>query len=274
MLDPSEWLEAAKALPIGGKTSIAHGCGSGKKLLIENKEAGWVAWCYRCSDKGFVPKPKPSLSERIARLREQRKVDQAAAATITPPKPIVLDMAEWPKAATSWLGGVGIDQWWAEHLGFYWNPRLERVVMPVLDGQKLCFWQARSFDPKRPKYLSPALAPGQPKPVYKAIPFRGEPDRSRLVLTEDILSAIKVGEVASAWSILGTSLTALRSAEIANYGASEVLVWLDPDEAGIKGRRRIVPELRSLGVNARAIRGATKDPKLYNQDEIRSIING
>lgn len=273
MIDPREWLEAAKALPEGTKSSIVHGCGSGRKLLIEHKPEGYACWCYRCSEGGWAPKPKPSLAERLAKLKVQKAADNSVKFSPTPPQPIEFNVAKWPVDARVWLFRCGIDEFWIGHLGFYWCDRIERVVMPVLDDLGLlCYWQARGFDPKRPKYLSQALPSGVAKPVYKAIPFRRAPCKSKtLVITEDILSAIKVGEQCDAWSILGTSLTALSEAEIANSGYSKVLVWLDPDEAGVHGRRKIVPQLRRLGINAKAVRSG-KDPKLYDFDEIRSFI--
>lgn len=272
MIDPAEWLEQAQKLPLGGRSAIKHSCGDGKKLVIDHKEHGWSCYCYRGCGTGFVPKPKPSLAERIAALSAKTREDKSAAASIKPPMPSVPAVDDWPDAAKVWLYKSGFDKDWIEGIGFYWCPRLERVVMPVLDDDgRLCFWQARSFDPTRPKYLSPGLEPGQAKPIYKAHPFRPDPDRNEniLCLTEDILSANKVGQCVTGWSILGTSLTPSAEAEIVKFGASRVWVWLDPDQAGINGRRKIVPQLRALGIDAKAVR-ADLDPKCYPLEQIRA----
>ena len=271
MIDPSEWLDKAKALPLGGKSLLSHSCGSGRKLLIEHKETGWAAWCYRCSLPGFVPKPKLTLSERIAALSAKIQVEKVAMQSIRPPMPMEVMPSLWPDKAKVWLYKAGFDNDWLQEIGFYWCPSLARIVMPVLcDQGKLCFWQARGFDPERPKYLSPALPAGMSKPVYRAFPARPDPERdaSILCLTEDILSANKVGQAVTGWSILGTSLTPQAEAQIVNFGASKVLVWLDPDGAGVNGRRKIVPQLRALGLDARAVR-ADLDPKCYPLDDIR-----
>jgi len=270
MIDPADWLELAKALPVGGKSSHVHNCGSGRKLLVEHKPNGYAAWCYRCGEPGFVPKARPPLAERIAALKERRDIDQKAVLTIKPPLPAVFDPREWPLEARVWLYKAGFDNDWIEDIGFYWHERLKRVVMPVLsDLNKLVFWQARGFDPAFAKYLSPELGADQHKPIYKAEPVRPvERDASVLCLTEDILSANKVGQVVTGWSLLGTKLNALSEAEIAKFGASKVLVWLDPDEAGVSGRRKIVPQLRARGIDAKAVR-ADLDPKLYPLEDIR-----
>lgn len=261
-LDPAEWLPLAQKLERGKKESHPHSCGDGNKLLVEHAENGFKAWCYRCSLSGFVAHPKPSLAERIAALREQRAADAEVEADPRPPMPADFNPSDWPNYARVWLYKSGLSNVVIKAHGIYWCGRIKRVVIPVLDGTKLIYWQARGFDPERPKYLNPKVD----KPIYKAGPYSG----TRIVLTEDILSALKVGQVASAWSILGTSLSPLRAAQIANLGVA-VDIWLDPDDAGRKGRRKIAAQLRALGVPVRIIR-AELDPKYYSLDQIKEIL--
>lgn len=261
-LDPAEWLHLAEQLERGGKAMHRHTCGDGNKLLVENADAGFKAWCYRCSIGGFKPHPQPSLSERIAALREQRSADQAVEADFRPPMPANFDPSTWPLEPRVWLYKCGLSNETIKSVGFYWCDRITRVVLPVLDGHKLVYWQARGFDPERPKYLNPKID----KPVYKSLPYCVGP----LILTEDILSAVKVGQVARAWSILGTALTASTATEIAELGVP-VLIWLDPDEAGRKGRRRIAAQLRAMGVSVRIVY-AEQDPKYYSLDQIKELI--
>lgn len=273
MIDPAEWLEQAKALPLGGKTQIAHSCGDGRKLLIEHKETGWACWCYRCSEAGFVGKPKPSLSERIAALRAQDQIAQQFSRSVRPPMPATWRVDDWPEKARVWLYKAGMDKDWIEEIGFYWCEPLGRVVMPVLDDKdRMIFWQARGFDPALPKYLSPAQPEGG-KPLYRAFPARPDPERDAevLCLTEDILSAVRVSSFCTAWSLLGTALSASAEAAILQSAPAQILVWLDPDSAGVAGRRKIVPQLRALGLNARAIR-ADLDPKCYSGAQIRARV--
>lgn len=270
-LDRKEWLHLAQALPLGGRKTHVHSCGDGKKLLVTHKAAGYDAWCYRCNIGDFVPK-RLTMAERLAKLKAGAEADRRIGSSKAPPMPAIYDAKEWPDEAKVWAYKAGLDNDWLAWVGFYYSPDAERVVMPVLgDAGQLVFWQARGFDPARPKYLSPALGETEAKPIYKSLAFRGVPDPSKLILTEDILSAVRVGEVATGWSLLGTVLTPLSEAQIGKYGASEILVWLDPDEAGVKARRKIVPQLRALGLNAKAVR-AELDPKLYPLEEIRRKI--
>ncbi len=175
--------------------------------------------------------------------------------------PAEFDPSAWPLAARVWLYKAGLSNDRIKELGFYWNSRMSRVVMPVLDGLKVRYWQARGFDKDRAKYINPKVY----KPMFKvgAGPV--------LVLTEDMLSAVRVGEVTAAWSILGTSMDDAKIAQVVATGLP-VRVWLDPDSAGLRGRRKLVPRLRAYGVNALAVK-AERDPKLYSKEEIKRFLS-
>ena len=167
----------------------------------------------------------------------------------------------WPLAARVWLYKAGLSNERITELGFYWNDRMQRVVMPVLTGLKVSYWQARGFDKDRPKYINPHVY----KPLFKV------GTGPMLVLTEDMLSAARVGEVTEAWSILGTSMDDDKVAQVVATGLP-VRIWLDPDSAGLKGRRKLVPKLRAYGVDAFAIK-TDRDPKLYSKEEIMKFLS-
>jgi len=265
-LDPADFMPQAEKLQRGEKVMIQHTCGAGAKLLVENKDKGYAAWCYRCSIGGFVPHAQPSLSERIAALRDQRSADVAVESDPRPPMPANFDPSTWPLEPRVWLYKSGLSNETIKANGFYWCERIKRVVLPVLDGPKLVYWQARGFDPDRPKYLNPKID----KPVYKSGPSCAT---GPIVLTEDILSAVKVGQIATAWARLGTGpLGDALLRELALTGRP-VAIWLDPDDAGIKGRIRIGKQLRALGVSVRIIR-AEQDPKYYSLDQIKELLDG
>lgn len=259
-LDPATWLEQAQQLAEGQRRRVNHDCGPGRTMIVDHKETGWSAYCWRCSDSGFVPHPQPSLGERIERLKKQRAVDDTAQADPRPPMPANFNPAEWPLVARVWLYKAGLGNDTITRLGFYWHQPTQRVVMPVFAGGSMVYWQARGFDPKLPKYINPPID----KPVFK----QGSGDV--LVLCEDMLSTVRVGEVTSAWCAMGTSLTDAVLADILAVG-KPVRVWLDPDGAGVRGRRKYVPMLRAFGIEASAIR-SDKDPKYYSKEEIGKFL--
>ncbi len=268
MLELQSWLPQAQELcpQVGQRRTTEHDCGPGKKLIVENKPEGFAAWCYRCSDKGWHPHPQPSLAERIARLRKQEAAESAAEATPAPPLPAEFNPSEWPLHARVWLYKAGFSN---EHiigtLGAYYCPPLDRVVLPVLRDGKVVYWQARGFDKDRPKYLNP--------PVDKPIAIYGS--RGPLIVTEDLLSAARIGAIARGASILGTSLDDRGAQELANRSQQSddprVLLWLDPDDAGRKARARIRSQLTQLGLSVHIIRSAS-DPKFYPNQQIEEFI--
>lgn len=262
MLPHDEWLHFAEQVPAGEKRHFEHLCGPGKKLLIENKPEGYSAWCYRCSEKGWKPHPEPSLKERIAKLTAQRAEDRRTEAMQAPPVPTHFNPQEWPQEARVWLYKAGLSNERIMQHGFYYTEKLNRVVLPILEGGEVIYWQARGFDPDRAKYLNPA---GE-KPLAKY----GE--AGPVVLTEDILSAARVGEVAKGWAILGTALTDRAAAQIlTEAGGTPVRIWLDGDAAGRKGRRNVLQQLSLAGATCRLIK-TDKDPKEYSRTEIEQQV--
>lgn len=280
MLDPASWLHHAKTLDVGKKAHFDHDCGGGRTLVCGHKPTGWDAYCYRCSDHGWVAHPPESLAARIKRINKEKAAEKAAVTGVGLPTPFVTNPAEWPLEARVWLYRAGMSNAAIQEAGFYYHERTRRVVLPVVNEQgQLIYWQARGFDDDRPKYINPEV--DKSKVVYRAGPKETE-EASRtigsiqrepagvLVLTEDILSAWKVGQEVPAWCILGTSLSDAMLPEVIREGR-HVLVWLDPDDAGTKGAGKIVRALRALGLQAKRIT-STADPKLLSREEIRSII--
>ena len=233
---------------------------------MSNEERGWSAFCFRCDDKGWFPKPQESLSERIARRAREAAQDLNTASSVALPEPINTDIATWPVKAAVWLYKAGIGKPEIDQLGAYYHEPTGRVVVPVIDGDEVIYWQAR--DPlwtrlsDRPKYINPSID----KQHLVAKYGRGDP----LVLTEDVLSAFRVGQVTEAWSLLGTNLTDPVLVRIIERGG-KVRVWLDPDAAGRKASRTIINRLTACGVDASAIH-TQRDPKLYSRRDITLVI--
>lgn len=267
MLDPRSWLDEAKTLTVGRSKRVDHDCGSGRTLKVDHKEHGWGAWCWRCNDDGWVPHPEESLPQRLARLAAVRAVEAVASRSVALPTPMERDASQWPREARLWLYKIGMNNDDIRKAGFYWCERLERVVLPVYGAAgEVLYWQARFVGPKldRPKYLNPL--------VDKSSFFARYGEGTEIVLTEDILSAYKVGRVSEGWALLGTSLSNHQCKSILEDGRS-VSIWLDPDGAGRNAASKIFKQLTAYGVNARIIR-SERDPKLLTREDIRRRLNG
>lgn len=97
-----------------------------------------------------------------------------------------------------------------------------------------------------------------------------------MTLTEDILSAYKVGKVGEGWCMLGTSLPSEFLAAILKRGCP-VNVWLDNDlppkwtiNRGQVAASKVVKQLRASGVSVRNI-VTLQDPKLIHLNEIKEL---
>ncbi|WYW04326.1 DNA primase [Pseudomonas phage vB_PpuP-Kurepalu-1] len=267
MLDKRTWLHLAQELPLGRKARRGHDCGPGTVLIVEHMEEGWSAWCHRCSDKGWHPKPLPGLHERMARQAAREAQDDAIRNDPVPPMPPVFDVQEWPLEGRVWLYKAALTNEDIADLGIYYHKESNRVVIPVLDDGQLVYWQARCIDGKGPKYLNPLVEKGTVLPRY------GEGEC--IVLTEDILSAYRCGLAASGWCLMGTNLHRNLLSRIMQDGRP-VVVWLDPDwdRPGRPGQAAAAEVCRTLALAGvpHANIESKRDPKLHSRAEVAAYI--
>lgn len=256
------WLVSAQSLPEGSTRKISHHCGPGDCLQINHKRDGWAAYCHRCSYKGFVPRPAETLTEKLARLKRIQTAERDACFSPSLPMPAEYQPSLWPMAARVWLYKAGLSNVEIQQLGYYWNARIQRVVMPIRDAAgTLLYWQARTLDKTNPKkYLNQR---GVDKHSFVAR-FGAGPI---VVLTEDILSAYKVSRACvEAMPLMGTKLSTTVAAEIIRDGRP-VACWLDPDAAGRTAAAKVCKTLRAYGVKVTNIE-SERDPKLLSREEI------
>ena len=263
MLSPASWTHRCNGLELDSRVRVDHDCGPGRTLTVRHDEQGYHAFCFRCNDHGWVqPEPVP-LAVRLERLRRQQEADSKLRESIALPEPRVRAWAEWPAPCRLWLLKAGLSSADLPSLGAYYHPPSDRVVLPVLDPLLgVVFWQARAVDKRQPKYMAPLVDKTGIVPRYGKA--------TDVTLTEDILSAYKVGKVGEGWSLLGTSLSNATLALLVARGA-RVNVWLDPDEAGRKAAAKAMAKLRSVGLVCRDII-SKKDPKLLFREEIKELL--
>jgi DNA primase len=274
MLDPSEFLAEAQALAVGEKRKLRHLCGDAS-LVVYNNVDSWTAWCWRCHMSGFVPKPQPTMQERLERQAQQQRIDNAIR-SVKQPYPAVYDIAAWPPAARLWLYKAGLNAELIRKLGAYWHVGSARVVLPITDQNgQVVFWQARNAEyPKdgRPKYISSST----PRDTVHAA-FRGDgagtPGEHTPVVVEDILSAFKIGAAGGfGYAVMGTQLGTHTLGLLARSCGGRCLLWFDPDGAGREALGNIGGQLRLLGIQPVPII-TDKDPKAYSLREIRETIS-
>ena len=163
----------------------------------------------------------------------------------------------------AWLSSYGITATEALRAGFRWSDSWEQLLMPLYDGDNhLVCVQAKNFNPKRAS-----------KAKYYNIGDKSDSmtvygDSATLILTEDILSAIKVSHGYMGMPLLGTHISRSKLAKVCQ-GIERLVVWLDEDKW--REARDIADAAKLIGINAKTLL-TPKDPKEYNGTEIVQLV--
>lgn len=268
MLSRASWWPQAEGMKEGQRKRVNHDCGEGRTLQLSRSQDGWRAWCHRCGEGAGEKPPSPSLAELIERAARLQRGDASIAQcnATTLPMPQVRDVSDWPNGASLWCFKAGLSRADIGRLGIYYHVPSDRVVVPVLDGLGgSLFYQARAYQKGRmPKYLGPS-----PRPPRLLARWGSSISPT---LTEDMLSAIKIGTVAEGLCLFGTHISDHIIAYLLKRGGV-VNVWTDPDPAGRRAAAKIGKQLRAYGLTVRDIL-STRDPKLHTRDEIKELLCG
>lgn len=257
-----EWLALAQELPTGQKTRSNCECGDGNTLIINHNAKGYSCHCFRCDFNDFVGKGTQSLAE-LTRIRELNEAAESIELDLELPDDFTKEI---PLHGRLWLYKGGItESVWREY-GIGYSASLDRVVLPVYDTKgNLEWYQCRALHKgQKPKYLQPSRS--RDKVLFR-VGFDGS-NLQRVVIVEDILSAIRVGKHISTSSLLGTKITTGQAAELAKF--SRVTTWLDPDKAGRRGAYNI---RKTLGLVTDVDNIVTlSDPKELTDHQIKETL--
>lgn len=265
-LPREDWAHLVPQVRLGERRRFQHLCGGGTSLLVSRDLAGARAYCFRCDAADRMPPPHLTLSQMLEAKREAARADEEVQRRGDElPAPLLLadSLPDWAPEARLWLARAGLGAFEIARLGAGYHPPSKRVVLPVLEAGKLVYWQARSVDGRMPKYL------GAESGKDAAVPRWG--DHELVAVTEDILSAYKIGlSGGEAWCALGVKPHARFVALLMASGKRPV-VWLDPDPAGQAGATKLLRQLRAYGLAPMNIM-SREDPKLLQRKEIHDIL--
>lgn len=226
-------------------------CGSRDNLGVYSDGHRWCFGCgyYQGGERSYL-----SLRRRLA--------TQAGEPAKVPPL---------PEDVSTYLPGVPyrwLKQWLTDaeilthRIG--WSNDRESVIFPIFDEDgNLLMWQARYFGPKHdvPKYLTKGLK-GDILHILGGFPT------GRIVLVEDLISAIVVSRVENSMPLWGSTIHLKTLRRLANnYG--HLSIWLDADklETAVKSSG----EARLLFDSVEVIR-TEEDPKYHNKEKVEEIL--
>ena len=250
-----DWLTIAKRLPLNTSTRVRC-CKDDRSAIVSSSIEGYRFYCFRCGCHHFVARTENiNVHDFASANAAVEKLHCRLPDDIT---------ADLPSEGLVWLRKAGIDEDLRAEYNICYSPSIKRVLLPAYDNDgRLTYVQARAvFEGQSPKYVNQAAIK---KPLFHS----HQAVTSEVVLTEDILSAIKVGQVFSAISLLGTKPVDTLLPALMPF--DEVFVWLDPDDAGINGSIKIAHYCSLLGKPVYRVH-SDKDPKYYSRQEIKQFI--
>ena len=174
---------------------------------------------------------------------------------------------EYPLRCLDWVGHYEITKNDLLSNGVLWSESYQRLIFPIFDAEKgLIAWQGRWFgeDTNHAKWFGR----GNLKDTFNILG-----SGKILVLTEDIVSAIKVANCGvQAMPLYGCFVGMGRFSRLHKlypYGTT-VLVWLDPDK-----RREAIREARRGTLYGLKVspQFSDKDPKEMSYEQIKEILN-
>lgn len=256
-----EWLEIAKGLKLGGNTYIECTCGSGRTLVVNHRNNGYSTFCFRCDRKEWQPKGIMTIAE-ITAMNKLNKEASSFKSKIVLPEDF---STEIPIEGRLWLYRASITGSLIKKYNIGYSEKLKRVILPVYRYNKLIWFIGRAVHKgQKPKYLAPS------ENRDRVLFHSGSPQRNTwVIVTEDILSCIRVGQVIDAVSLLGTKLSIEQTYQLMNF---KVILWLDNDKAGCDATKKMEKELAMVTDVHKVV--TEKDPKMLTNKEIHNTLRG
>lgn len=297
-LKKEEFVPFAPDLP--GEEVRIHHCKQGKdndRLYITRKKDGSiVAYCFHCGLSGYARSMVPHRPHR----RKKKVDEQREEGKFKLPHDYTRKIQEWSIPAKGWVRRYGIkdDELVANNVGY--SKYLSGVVVPLTDEEgSLSGYQCRPVDRETrernksneqpdktggsPKYTTSVRQDrkGRPdifiaRPPWNSFTHVGEHTPVHLVVTEDILSAIKVSRVPEVVgvAVLGSSIKENQALRIVKVGSPEkISVFFDNDNRIVcknqqKGRKFLEP----FAPCAVQVITSNKDPKEHTTPELEELL--
>jgi len=256
------WLDLAKTVPQGQhiRSTCDNECGT-PSMNVYHSPTTYSAYCFRCGTIGWRDKGYQTLED----IQKSKAITEAAykhaqSHTLSLPSDSTSDVTQWPSEALVWLLKAGIYGKMITDARIQYSAQYQRVVLPIYKDNVLIYYQLRGFNPNEAKYINPSVDRSN---IYYSVLCNTDDDSS-VVIVEDILSCIRVGQVHNCVSLLGTKISTQQASYLSNY--DKVYTWLDPDEAGIHGAYQIG---RALALTTDVVNiTSSVDPKFLTNKEI------
>lgn len=293
--DAIDHLDELKRLTIGDCIRIRHthkrngeSCSINKDacMMVTRYSDYYFYYCHRCKEQGqfnLLMSPEECTIYQPDTIRSDDKPTVEGYINV-PQDCIPIISPHAPQKAKQWVINCGITASQMEEYKIQYSRRWDRVFFPIQASDfelkivkpYLVGWSARCpnnydkqerIDKQRPKWINRKL-----KGHERIFFARFNTDSNILILVEDVPSAIRVHEATdhNVIALLTTSMPVLLMSRIKRYDQdTQFRVWLDNDM-----RFKVmsfVSRLTGHGYNIKQIR-SSKDPKMYDEEQIRRIV--
>lgn len=211
-------------------------------------------WCFGCH---YYESGDGNLNQEILLKRIKYNNDKITSKVSLPND---FDYSI-PPAALDWLAKYDLtkQEIIANHIGY--SEEHQRLIFPVFsETGEVLMWIGRAFGDK---HTSKYYIKGDVKGVLHILGYG-----KILVLTEDLVSAIKVSRVTAAMPVFGSHVSNYTLLKTSRF-FKELAIWLDRDKAAeaVKAaqRARLFFDVVSVVIT-------DKDPKEYGVKEIRRYL--
>ncbi len=211
------------------------------------------SYCFSC--RYYVPSPTTvtSLKQKLSRSARTTANQSYDLGDVT------FRIPSTPKA---WLTKYGVTDDEIHRESICWNEDKSLLTFPIYNGEALMGFTARYFgsNKKYPRYIHKFRSG-----FYKLFP---RPSCNIIVLTEDYVSALKVGRHYNAIPLLGAFLPLSLILSLV-YQKPRLRIWLDRDKAtdAIKFAQRALQYIPDCGSIITKL-----DPKEYSDKEIQEYV--
>lgn len=170
---------------------------------------------------------------------------------------------EYPYKALQWVSQYELTKVDLLNHGVLYSDYYHRLIFPVYGSDGVLAWQGRYFgEEKQAKWFGR----GNLRDTYHILGTNQE----KLVLTEDIISAIKVSKHYQAMPLFGSHISLSRWKHLKVLGHTRVFVFLDPDKR--KEALQFGKEGAMFDIDTHVVL-ADKDPKELSWLELEELLD-
>ena len=220
-----------------------------ERLYVKAVDTGWIAYCHHCGKSGFLR----TTPFRVGMTRgdfhyppEETRVYKEVPEKYTGSN-LICDPLQFPVDQLLWLYSYGFD----DKDIVYYNVKVSKVdgsiVIPKSYGLTNATYVRRKFTDHFDRGPKALLYRDRSKQFVWRHIYTTHVNPTKFIICEDPISAMKLNKAgADSVSLMGTNLTDDIKHHLLHVTNASVLLYLDPDTAGMKAALKIKRELQSI----------------------------